>query len=94
MKQQLQHFSKENEFLKSHIKKLEKMAKKDCKCDMKEEKVNENLFQIKRELALAKVKLGQSFIKEASSIKTKKKLEECSSESSDNESNFSYEKRK
>ena len=58
MKQQLSQLGKENQFLKDYVKKIEKMAKKECQCELKDEKVRDNLFQIKRELALAKVKLG------------------------------------
>lgn len=34
------------------------MAKKECECEQRDDKVKENLFEIKRELALAKVRLG------------------------------------
>ena len=32
MKQQLSQLSKENQFLKEYVKKMEKMAKKECQC--------------------------------------------------------------
>lgn len=47
---------------------MEKIAKKDCECESKDEKTREQMYQIKRELALAKVKLGENYFRD-----TKKK---------------------
>ena len=72
MKQQLSQIAKENQFLKDYVKKLEKRAKQECQCQSKDEEVRENLFQIKRELALAKVKLGQNYFQETQRQRVKR----------------------
>jgi len=36
MKQQITQLTKENQFLKEYVKKIEKLAKKECDCEMKE----------------------------------------------------------
>jgi hypothetical protein len=64
MKQQLSQLGQENQFLKEYVRKIEKMAKRECQCEEKDDKVREDLFQIKRELALAKVKLGQQYFRQ------------------------------
>ena len=74
MKQQLSQLTKENQFLKEYVKKMEKMAKKECQCEEKDEKVRENMFQIKRELALAKVKLGQNYFTETKRERIKERF--------------------
>ena len=74
MKQQLSQLEKENLFLKEYVKKMQKIAKKQCECESKDEKVRENMFQIKRELALAKVKLGQNYFSQTKRDRLKDKM--------------------
>ncbi|CAM5999420.1 unnamed protein product [Sphagnum balticum] len=59
------------------------MAKRSCNCEVKDEKIKENLYEIKRELALAKVNMSKSYIREARMLQNqeKKKAQDSSSES-------------